>query len=363
MELESRHLEPIEYTGQICVICEEEATHCSKCGLVICQDCITAYLDLKISEGNVINIPCPHHVCDLLITEDEVLANVSEASQAKFTKFSTRIQLKQNAYLKFCPRPDCEGHDIALNKSHLTCSLCSYNYCAYCSEAWHGNSKCSEENDAKLDMWARSNNVKYCPKCHIRIEKEQGCPHMTCTNCSYEFCWHCGQNYEGHKCQLEAQRLRDIQYLYALAYLFAPLVMLLYFPVVVFKIFKKCIDLSARSRSYRAAQYVLVAGPPTLFVVGIAPAIILVACIGTGISRTYAFINNKFGRRSKDVVRFLSLFAFIPGVMMGVVLLFCLLGAVAVLPVFGLMKLVYELVVLACRNRRENHTQVLIGFT
>jgi hypothetical protein len=33
-----------------------------------------------------------------------------------------------------------------------------------------------------------------CPRCGVRIEKNGGCPHMTCVqpSCKYEFCWECG---------------------------------------------------------------------------------------------------------------------------------------------------------------------------
>ena len=33
--------------------------------------------------------------------------------------------------------------------------------------------------------------MKFCPKCTVRVEKESGCDHMTCSRCQYEWCWQC----------------------------------------------------------------------------------------------------------------------------------------------------------------------------
>ncbi|CAF5154745.1 unnamed protein product, partial [Rotaria sp. Silwood1] len=49
-------------------------------------------------------------------------------------------------------------------------------------------------NDATnkwLEMFA-----KQCPQCHWHIQKYEGCDHMTCRQCKYEFCWICFVDYK-----------------------------------------------------------------------------------------------------------------------------------------------------------------------
>ena len=41
-------------------------------------------------------------------------------------------------------------------------------------------------------------DVRKCPKCKVRIEKNGGCPHMNCQRCHYDFCWCCMDDYKKH---------------------------------------------------------------------------------------------------------------------------------------------------------------------
>ena len=61
-----------------------------------------------------------------------------------------------------------------------------------------------------MEKWIRKNsaesenlnwilaNTKPCPKCKRPIEKNQGCMHMTCSQCRFEFCWLCQGSWQEH---------------------------------------------------------------------------------------------------------------------------------------------------------------------
>lgn len=47
-----------------------------------------------------------------------------------------------------------------------------------------------------------NDNYKYqkCKKCNCVIERNEGCPHMTC-KCGHQFCYGCGTKWSsGHSC-------------------------------------------------------------------------------------------------------------------------------------------------------------------
>jgi hypothetical protein len=109
------------------------------------------------------------------------------------------------------------GPNIATNthasasssSSTVMCSLCSTRFCFHCELPPHAPATCDmmsswldmggfiDASVSKEDVEVRRikhKTTKPCPRCGIRIEKNLGCPHMTCT-CSYQFCWDCGEAY------------------------------------------------------------------------------------------------------------------------------------------------------------------------
>ena len=64
---------------------------------------------------------------------------------------------------------------------------------------WHGKKKCEDEIDKDFKKWKKNKLVKQCPKCKMWTEKNEGCNHMTCVECKYQWCWLCGGKYtDGH---------------------------------------------------------------------------------------------------------------------------------------------------------------------
>jgi len=61
-------------------------------------------------------------------------------------------------------------------------------------------------------------NTKECPQCNVRIEKNEGCNHMTCRQCTYQFCWVCSKPWKldardgGHgACSLPEEEEEDAE--------------------------------------------------------------------------------------------------------------------------------------------------------
>ncbi|KAI6233073.1 RBR-type E3 ubiquitin transferase [Aphelenchoides fujianensis] len=110
-------------------------------------------------------------------------------------------EYQSNARLKFCPGLDC-GRVCQVPHPEcreITCD-CHMTFCFACGQHWHEPvdcqmlkmwlKKCSD--DSETSNWLNA-NTKDCPQCHVTIEKDGGCNHVSCKNasCRFEFCWTC----------------------------------------------------------------------------------------------------------------------------------------------------------------------------
>ena len=78
---------------------------------------------------------------------------------------------------------------------HRVCPICEINQCLKCGRE-HDNISCKKnmkfekkKNDSFLKEKRTNNLFKKCPRCKFWIEKNDGCDHMSCKKCQYEFSW------------------------------------------------------------------------------------------------------------------------------------------------------------------------------
>ncbi|KAI2495836.1 ariadne-1 [Fragilaria crotonensis] len=145
------------------------------------------------------------------MTEEEVLQAAPDLLP-KFENYQLRSFVESNTLTRWCPGRGCERVAIASSASALeqdgkvaNCDACSTSFCLVCGEEPHSPCNCKElavwnekcRNESETANWILA-NTKACPKCISRIEKNQGCNHMTCQKCKFEFCWICMGDWTTH---------------------------------------------------------------------------------------------------------------------------------------------------------------------
>ena len=197
-----------KYSKKTCGICFDEIDYDQYlkiklvCNHIFCEDCWYNYLKEKISNANVAKITCIQHGCGISINENfikNILKNKEELFQ-KYKKFSEKQKiLLSNKNIKFCPFPDCDGYaEKKGNNKYVKCNF-GHDFCFECLNKPHGIEKCEIILDKEFDEWKSHKIVKRCPKCKIWTEKNEGCNHMTCVECKFQWCWLCQKEYKsGH---------------------------------------------------------------------------------------------------------------------------------------------------------------------
>lgn len=176
------------------------------CGHMYCLYCWKPYLSLKIREGPIcVTTTCPAHGCKEVVS-DVIFKNiVCPEDYRKYAHYVLRSFVDINKGVKWCPSPGCNKAIISAGGlSSVTCT-CGCVFCLRCGEEAHAPVTCEQlsawqekcRNESETANWILA-NTKKCPKCSVRIEKNQGCNHMTCRSCNYEFCWICMENWTKH---------------------------------------------------------------------------------------------------------------------------------------------------------------------
>ncbi|XP_067093821.1 ankyrin repeat and IBR domain-containing protein 1-like isoform X3 [Osmerus mordax] len=205
------------------------------CGHEFCRACWEGFLNLKIQEGEAHNIFCPAYDCFQLVPVEVIESVVSREMDKRYLQFDIKAFVDNNPAIRWCPRAGCEravrlsiqdpGNSssdplsfpllrapaVDCGKGHLFCWECQGEAHEPCDcEIWrmwlHKVTEMKPEElagvseayeDAANCLWLLSNS-KPCANCKSPIQKNEGCNHMQCAKCKYDFCWICLEEWKKH---------------------------------------------------------------------------------------------------------------------------------------------------------------------
>ncbi|RVE66474.1 hypothetical protein OJAV_G00107920 [Oryzias javanicus] len=203
------------------------------CGHEFCRSCWEGFLNVKIQEGDAHNIFCPAYECYQLVPVHVIESVVSREMDQRYLQFDIKAFVENNPAIRWCPVPRCERavrlsrpgpgdsdpHSFPLlpspavdcGKGHLFCWECLGEAHEPCDcQTWRnwlqkvtemkpeelaGVSEAYE--DAANCLWLLTNS-KPCANCKSPIQKNEGCNHMQCAKCKYDFCWICLEEWKKH---------------------------------------------------------------------------------------------------------------------------------------------------------------------
>jgi len=198
---------------KFCPVCvldlpSNQFTSLNACGHSFCGQCWTVHCETQISTGVTTMLSCMMPECDTILSEDQVLAHVTnQRIRERYIHLSFIDYVRCHPNLRFCPGPNC---DIVVKAEEsvakeCVCVSCKSRFCFKCGNSYHAPTdcetirrwltKCADDSETANYISA---HTKDCPKCNICIEKNGGCNHMQCFNCKHDFCWMCMGNWRTH---------------------------------------------------------------------------------------------------------------------------------------------------------------------
>jgi ariadne-1 len=162
----------------------------------------------KVQEGfsDCMSATCPQHKCNVRVTHS-LFEKLLEGDDLKaYEKWFVKSYTDDNKNVRWCPFKGCDYISISnLGGFKDVNCLCGNSFCFACGNELHKPCSCEvlkkwslkNESESENVTWILA-NTKACPGCKKLIEKNQGCNHMTCSQCKYEFCWLCMVEWKAH---------------------------------------------------------------------------------------------------------------------------------------------------------------------
>jgi Cullin family len=162
------------------------------CGHGFCRTCWSTHVTGCVAEGSV-PPRCMFHGCSARLSSYDVFDITSDEAPVKLCRRKyAETHMLTSSSMGSCKNPQgCDGvlmMGSGVESSCVTCSKCRQSFCVRCElpphapagcaimKTWHergGFVEMSTEDMAALETVLKT--TKPCPKCGVRIEKNQGC--------------------------------------------------------------------------------------------------------------------------------------------------------------------------------------------
>lgn len=183
------------------------------CNHWFCLDCYGEYLKTFIAcDQSCARFHCPEFKCNQTVPRSVIKSITDDEIYEKYTMSLLNDYIRKTKTMKYCPGPDCNKVIVGSGIKRVQCS-CNQVFCFKCGDSYHNPITCDQKvawdvkcaDESETVHWIIV-NTKKCPKCSIRIEKNQGCNHMTCRICKHEFCWICMGIWSEHNNSFQCNR-------------------------------------------------------------------------------------------------------------------------------------------------------------
>ncbi|KAG8770592.1 hypothetical protein FRC12_004173 [Ceratobasidium sp. 428] len=178
----------------------------------VCSSCLEQYITVAVLTDGLTDILCPDAECRKPMAYSDVQRSVNnnQTCLERYEELLLRRALQDDPNFVWCKNPGCDAgqlHEGGDADPIVICHVCRTWSCFTHDMVWHAGLTCAQyniQNDKQAQYLASedyiNHNAKTCPNknCGRRIQKAEGCDHMTCRRpggCGHEFCWLCLADY------------------------------------------------------------------------------------------------------------------------------------------------------------------------
>jgi len=166
------------------------------CKHIFCQNCLKEYLMTQINNFKVLKIKCPQDGCSIVLQESIIKQILDEEAFQRYQTLLLQKLKNRGQKPQICPKSGCAKKFSATKDSPYTKCSCGTMICNLCGDFYHEGKNCLQAMDPEFEIYAKENNLKFCVMCKTVINRVEGCLHISCPVCDYEWCWLCGREYK-----------------------------------------------------------------------------------------------------------------------------------------------------------------------